>query len=144
MTPVSQRDEAMIPLPVPNADNQGFWDACARGELRLQRCSTCQAWRHPPRPMCPHCHSLESEWAPASGHGVVHTFTIVHRPTLPAFEARLPYNVVVVRLDEGVLMVSNLLDCAPEAIRIGLPVTVTFVPLSETISLPQFRRRSPT
>jgi len=128
-----------IPTPVPNADNQGFWDACARGELCLQRCTACAAWRHPPRPMCPRCHSLASEWALASGRGVVHTFTIVHRPTLPAFEARLPYNVVVVRLDEGPLMVSNLLACRNDAIHIGMPVVVTFTPLTDTIALPQFR-----
>lgn len=132
-----------IPVPVPNPDNQGFWDGCARGELRLQRCADCAAWRHPPRPMCPRCHSLRSEWALASGRGVVHTFTIVHRPTLPAFEARLPYNVVVVRLDEGPLMVSNLVDCPLEAIHIGMPVAVLFEPLTDAIALPQFRPRSP-
>ncbi len=132
-------NEPMLPLPVPNPDNQGFWDGCARGELRLQRCADCAAWRHPPRPMCPRCHSLASEWGLASGRGVVHTFTIVHRPTLPAFESRLPYNVVVVRLDEGPLMVSNLLGCRNDAIHIGMPVVVAFTPLTDTMALPQFR-----
>lgn len=132
----------MIPYPVPNPDNDGFWEACRRGELRLQRCLPCGAWRHHPRPMCPGCHSLDYEWAPASGRGVVHTFTIVHRPTLPAFEDQVPYNVAVVRLDEGPLMVSNLVDCVAEAIRIDLPVEVVFEPLTDTISLPKFRPRS--
>ena len=131
--------DGLIPTPVPNADNQGFWDACARRELRLQRCAACRAWRHHPRPMCPACGSFDYEWALSSGRGVVHTFTIVHRPTLPAFEAQLPYNVVVVRLEEGPLMVSNLLDCPADAIRIGLPVEVAFEPLDETIVLPKFR-----
>lgn len=129
----------MIPYPVPNPDNEGFWDACRRGELRLQRCRACGTWRHHPRPMCPACHSLDHEWALASGRGVVHTFTIVHRPTLPAFAERLPYNVVVVRLDEGPYMVSNLVDCPAEAIRIGLPVEVVFEPLTADITLPRFR-----
>lgn len=132
----------MIPYPVPNPDNQGFWDACRRGELRLQRCLGCGAWRHHPRPMCPACHSLDYEWALASGRGVVHTFTIVHRPTLPAFEDQLPYNVIVVRLEEGPLMVSNLVDSPAEAIRIDLPVEVVFEPLTDDIALPKFRPRS--
>jgi uncharacterized OB-fold protein len=115
------------PYPVPNPDNAPFWDGCRRGELLLQRCAKCRAYRHHPRPMCPQCGSLEVEWTRASGRGVVHTFTIVHGPTLPAFQARLPYNVIAVRLDEGVYMVSNLLDCAPEDIRIGMPVELTWI-----------------
>lgn len=128
-----------IPIPVPDSDNQGFWDGCRRGELRLQRCTGCGRWRHHPRPMCAGCGSLGYEWAHASGRGVVHTFTIVHRPTLPAFEADLPYNVVVVALEEGVFMVSNVVDCPPEALRIGMAVEVVFAPLSAEITLPTFR-----
>jgi uncharacterized OB-fold protein len=131
-----------IPTPVPNPDNQGFWDACARGELRLQRCTACRAWRHHPRPMCPACGSFDYEWGLASGRGVVHTFTIVHRPTLPAFEERLPYNVIVVRLEEGVFMVSNLVGADASALRIGLPVEVVFEPLDLDITLPKFRPRA--
>ena len=89
--------------------------------------------------MCPACGSLDYEWAKASGRGIVHTFTIVHRPTLPAFEDRIPYNVIAVRLDEGVFMVSNLVDCPPDEIRIGMPVEVEFEPLTDEITLPKFR-----
>ena len=131
------------PFPVPNPDNAGFWDACRRGELRLQRCIDCRTWRHHPRPMCPQCGSTEYEWALASGRGVVHTFTIVHRPTLPAFDADVPYNVIAVRLDEGVFMVSNLVDCPLDQIRIGLPVEVVFAPLTDEIALPKFRPAQP-
>ncbi|MDX2168378.1 MAG: Zn-ribbon domain-containing OB-fold protein [Deltaproteobacteria bacterium] len=131
-----------FPTPVPNPDNQGFWEACARGELRLQRCTACRAWRHHPRPLCPACGSFDYEWGLASGRGVVHTFTIVHRPTLPAFEERLPYNVIVVRLEEGVFMVSNLVGADASALRIGLPVEVVFEPLDIDITLPKFRPRA--
>jgi uncharacterized OB-fold protein len=92
--------------------------------------------------MCPHCGSTDAEWALASGRGVVHTFTIVHGPTLPAFADRVPYNVVAVQLDEGVFMVSNVVDCPPEDLRIGLPVEVVFEPLNDAIALPKFRRRA--
>jgi uncharacterized OB-fold protein len=66
--------------------------------------------------------------------------TIVHGPTLPAFQDRLPYNVVDVLLDEGIHFVSQVLDCPPEAIRIDLPVTAVFVPASDEITLVKFRR----
>ncbi len=89
--------------------------------------------------MCPQCGSIDYEWAPASGRGVIHTFTIVHRPTLPAFDGRVPYNVIAVQLDEGVFMVSNLVDCRREELRIGLPVEVVFEPLTDEITLPKFR-----
>jgi len=128
-----------IPVPVPNPDNQGFWDSCRQHELRLQRCLSCGAWRHQPRPMCPECHSLDYEWARASGRGTVYTFTVVHGPTLPVFQERAPYNVVVVRLAEGPYMVSNLIDCPVEDIRIGMSVEVVFDDVSETVSLPKFR-----
>jgi uncharacterized OB-fold protein len=89
--------------------------------------------------MCPQCGSLDYTWELASGRGVVHTFTVVHRPTLPAFEDHLPYNVIAVRLDEGVFMISNLVDCPLDQIRIGMPVEVTFHPLTDEIALPKFR-----
>jgi len=134
-------DAIPLPIPVPNPDNQGFWDACRRGELRLQRCTACGTWRHHPRPLCPTCRSFDYAWAPVSGRGVVHTFTIVHRPTLPAFESHLPYNVIVVRLDEGPFMVSNLVEAPAAALRIGLPVEVVFAPFDDAIALPKFRPR---
>jgi len=58
---------------------------------------------------------------------------------LPAFADRAPYNAVVVQLDEGPFMVSNLVDIDNEAIEVGLPVEVTFVDLDEDLTLPQFR-----
>jgi uncharacterized OB-fold protein len=130
-----------LPHPVPNPDNAGFWEACGRGELRLQRCTSCRSWRHPPRPMCPDCGSLDFAWEQASGRGVVHTFTIVHRPTLQVFEDRVPYNVVAVQLEEGIYMVSNLVDCALADIRIGMSVEVVFEPLTGEIALPKFKAR---
>jgi uncharacterized OB-fold protein len=71
----------------------------------------------------------------------VWTWTIVRGPTLPAFEARLPYNVVDVVLDEGVHFVSEVLDCAPEEIHADMAVEAVFVPASEDVTLVKFRRR---
>lgn len=129
-----------LPLPQPTPDNAPFYEAARRGELRLQRCTSCGRFRHYPRPVCPYCLSRDHAWERASGRGTVYTWTIVRGPTLPAFEHKLPYNVVDVLLEEGVHFVSEVLDCAPEEIRAGMPVEATFVPVSDEITLVKFRR----
>ena len=128
-----------IPVPVPNPDNTGFWEACRRHELCLQRCGACGTLRHHPRPMCPHCNSVAYEWARASGRGTLYTFTIVHGPTLPAFQAQAPYNVAVIQLDEGPFLVSNIVGCRAEQLRIGMRVEVVFEDLDDHVSLPRFK-----
>jgi len=129
-----------MPLPLPTLDTWPFYEACQKGELRFQRCSNCGAWRHYPRPACLECLSREYEWELASGRGTVYTWTIVHPPTLPAFEADVPYNVVDVLLEEGVHFQSQVLDCPPEEIHEGLAVHAVFVPVDEDITLVKFRR----
>lgn len=129
-----------LPRPVPDALSLPFYEAARRGELRFQRCTDCRRFRHYPRPACPHCLSRQYAWERASGRGTVYTWTVVRGPTLPAFEAKLPYNVVDVLLEEGVHFVSELLDCPPEELRAGLPVVATFVPLDNEITLVKFVR----
>ena len=73
------------------------------------------------------------------GTGTVASFTICYPPVLPAFADRVPYNAVVIQLDEGPFMVSNLVDVDNDAIAVGLPVEVTFVDLDDHTTLPQFR-----
>ncbi len=131
--------QASLPLPVPNPDNQGFWDACRRHELVVQRCSGCRALRHPPRPGCPKCRSTESEWHRVSGRGTIYTYTITHQAIHPALKGRVPWTVVLVDLEEGVRMVSHLVDSSTEQVRIGMPVEVTFEDVNEEVSLPYFR-----
>jgi uncharacterized OB-fold protein len=129
-----------LPLPQPGLDNAPFYEAARRGELRFQRCSDCAAFRHYPRPICPECQSTRYEWALSTGRGSIYTWTVVHGPTLPAFQDQLPYNVVDVLLDEGVHFQSQVLDCPPAEIRAGMPVRAVFVPVSEDITLVKFER----
>jgi hypothetical protein len=139
----SLRDDVItrgLPLPQITLDTFPFYEAARRGELRFQRCTACGEWRHYPRPACPGCQSRDYEWAPASGRGEVFTWTIVHPPTLPAFEADIPYNVVDVLLEEGIHFQSQVLDCPPEAIRAGLRVEAVFVRVDDEITLVKFRR----
>ncbi len=128
------------PLPQITLDNREFYDATRKGELRFQRCSDCGTWRHYPRPACPQCLSRRYRWELASGRGRIYTWTIVHGPTLPAFEGEVPYNVIDVLLDEGIHFQSQLLDCPPEEIRADLVVQAIFVPVSEDVVLVKFRR----
>ena len=128
------------PMPQPTRDNAPFYEAARRGELRFQRCTDCGRFRHYPRPTCPDCLSRAFSWELSSGRGTVYTWTIARGPTLPAFQDRLPYNVVDVLLDEGVHFVSQVLDVAPEEIHAGMKVEAVFVPLDEEITLVKFRK----
>lgn len=130
-----------FPLPVPSEDSAPFWDYLRQGELRLQRCLVCSAYAHPPRLMCPHCGSFDREWAPVSGRGTVYSFVVTRQAVHPAFEGHTPYATVVVELEEGPRLTSNLVDVPADEVHIGLPVEVTLVPISEEITLPLFRHR---
>lgn len=127
---------APLPRPAPDADNAPFWDGCREHVLRMQRCSDCGAVRFPPRPRCPACRSAGATWEEMSGRGVVHTFTICHPPVLPAYADRVPYNVIVVALEEGPFLVSNLEGAEPE---VGLPVEVCWTDVDDELTLPRFR-----
>jgi len=128
------------PLPVPNADNAPFYEAARRGGLRFPRCGACGRFRHYPPPVCPYCRSRDFSWELCGLRGEVYTWTIVRGPTLPAFEAKLPYNVVDVLLEDGVHFVSEILDCPPEEIEAGMAVEAVFQPVDEDVTLVKFRR----
>jgi uncharacterized OB-fold protein len=127
------------PRPVLDADNRPFWLGCRDRRLMLQRCDACGTWRFPPRPHCPACRSSQASWEQSSGKGEIVSFTICHPPVLPAFQGRTPYDVVVVRLEEGPLIVSNMLDVEPD---VGMAVKVWFVDVDDDLTLPQFRKAS--
>ena len=124
------------PDPVDAAEAQ-FWSYVAAGELRVQRCAECATFRHPPRPLCAACASDAVEWIAVSGRGEVWAATMIHPPTLPAFAARTPYNAVVVRLDEGVFMVGNVIDAA--AVSVGTRVEAVITEVEPGLWLPLFR-----
>jgi 3-oxo-4,17-pregnadiene-20-carboxyl-CoA hydratase alpha subunit len=130
-----------FPRPDPqNEDDARFWNALADGELWIQRCTACSTFRHPPRPVCAQCGARESEAVVVAGTGEVWSFTVIHPPTLPAFADRTPYAAVVVRLDEGVFLVSNLVDCPPDEIEIGARVELAITRVETDLALPLFRR----
>ena len=128
------------PLPELAGHTKEFYAWCAKGELRFQRCTACNTWRHVPREMCAACGSDAWEWAQSSGRGSVFTWTVAERAMHPAFANAVPYAPVVVEMDERVRLVSEVVDCAPGDLEIGMAVEVTFEQVSEDVTLPKFRR----
>ena len=129
-----------MPLPIPDLDSMPFWTGCREGVLLIQRCSSCGHYRYPPRPICPRCRTLGGEWVKASGRGTVYSWVVPHHPVHPAVVDKVPYIVALVQLEEGPRMVTNLVEMAPEEVRDGMLVEVLFEPLTDTITLPKFRR----
>ncbi len=126
-------------LPVPDADSRPFWEGCREHKLRFQKCAACGEVRWPPSILCPHCHTQDTQWIEASGKGVIYTFAVYHQPFHPAFKHELPYVVAVVKLAEGPMMLTNIINSPPESLACDLPVRVAWDDLSEECSLPKFR-----
>lgn len=128
------------PIPEPTPETQAFWDGTKAGELRLQRCDSCSHVYFPPRPFCPECASRKVSWFKASGKGKLHSYVINHRPAY-GFEQDAPYAIAVIMTDEGVKMLTNMVDVeqTPEALVLDMPVEVTFEQISEKIALPKWR-----
>jgi uncharacterized OB-fold protein len=120
------RSMAVIP-PVPTRDDQFFWDGVAAGHLLLQRCGDCGVLRHPPQPMCGACGSLALDTQEATGRGTVFTWVLSGERI-----------AVIVELEEGLRLVSNLVGIEPGQARIGMPVELEIVDL-DGVTLPQFR-----
>ncbi len=126
-------------IPKPTPETRHYWDGAREGELRLQRCDSCDNVYFPPRPFCPECGSRDVSVIKASGRGKLFSYVINHLPS-PGFEDG-PFAIAVVELEEGPRMMSNILECeqTPEALQLDMPLEVIFEKLSDEISLPQFR-----
>jgi len=127
------------PLPRVDEDSKGYWEACARHELHVQRCRACGAVRHYPRALCTVCLADDPEWLLSSGRGTVYTYTVTYQNLAPGFRESVPYVLAYVELEEGVRVLTNIVDCPPDAVRIGLPVEVVFDDVSGALSVPKFR-----
>lgn len=131
-------------LPDPTAEDEGFWEATRRHELRIQRCMDCDRLRFPPRSLCPYCYSRAYEWHLLPGTGVLFSYTFVHHIVEDAFKARGPYNVAVVELDgtEGIRIVTNVVDLSEDQMAIGMAVEVAWEDHDdEEVTLPRFRSK---
>ncbi len=139
--------------PVPRFYSEGakeFYAAAKRHELHIQRCADCETFRFPPQRMCASCHSSDAEWAQVRGTGTIRTFTIIRSlepRAVPMFSwpaDGYPIVVIIVELSDaaGVHVVSNIVNCDPEEVRVGMEVEVVFDDVTDEITLPKFRPRS--
>lgn len=130
------------PLPVINDENRPFWEGAEAGELRLQRCGNCGHIRYPVARVCPRCLSDVATWEVMSGRATVFSYVVFHQVYHPAFADLVPYNVALMRLEEGPTMFSNLVGL-PEGQVVGRTATVAFERLPEGATIPRFRLDEP-
>jgi uncharacterized OB-fold protein len=126
-------------LPTADASTRPFWDAAREGRFLIKRCRACGRAHHYPRPFCPHCWSADVAWEDASGAATLYTWSVIHQNDLPPWPERVPYVAAVVELDEGPRVMTNVVDCEFERLRVGMPLQVTFRATSDDVTLPVFR-----
>ena len=131
------------PLPAITTEAKPFWEAAAQQKLMIQRCRDCHAWVWTPRPSCNECGSEKIEWTQMSGKGEVYSFTVIRqvvgRAASKSFEPDIPYVIAWVDLDEGPRLITNVIGCPVEAVKLGMKVTVQFEKASEKVWLPKFK-----
>ncbi len=125
-------------IPTPTPETQHYWEGAREGELRIQACNSCSEIYFPPRPFCPKCGSRDVKVVKASGKGRLYSYIINHLPS-PGYTP--PFTVAIVELEEGVRLMTNLLDVEPDPdkLELDMPLEVTFEKLTDEISLPQFK-----
>jgi len=134
------RKDYKKPLPHLDEENRWFFEACARHQLVLQKCSSCGTVRFYPRALCPSCTSSKTDYVRASGRGRVYTFTVTYQNQAPGFRDELPYVMAYVELDEGPRILTNIINTPPGEVKIDLPVEVVFEDIDENLAIPKFQR----
>ena len=120
-----------IPAPAATLETQAYWDATAKGKLLVRHCTACGEKHHYPRSICPFCFSDKTEWTEASGKGTLYSFSVMRR-------AAEPYVMAYVTLAEGPTMMTNIVDCDFDALKVGQAVKVVFVPSEGGAAVPMF------
>ena len=130
------------PLPTVSGESKPYWDSCRLGRLVIQKCDNCSEFQFYPRGICANCWSNDIKWYNATGRGTVWSFTVTYQNRTPGFAEDVPYVLALVELEEGVRMFTNIIDCQPTDVRIGMDVEVTFVQANNQISIPYFKPAS--
>lgn len=120
-----------IASPEPTVGSEAYWEGARNGKLLLRHCTSCNKVHHYPRALCPYCFSDKLDWREASGKGKVYTYSVMRR-------APEPYVIAYVTLDEGISMMTNIVDCDLDKVRIDQPVKVVFKPSDNGQPVPMF------
>ncbi|MCH6561253.1 MAG: MaoC family dehydratase N-terminal domain-containing protein [Myxococcales bacterium] len=118
-------------------DNAWWWEGIQDGKLLIQQCGSCGELRHPPRPMCGKCQSLDWGAYESRGRGSIYSYTVMHHPRFPGFEH--PFVAALIELGEGTRIISNVVGCEPDEVHIGMPVELSIENVDEEMKLPLFR-----
>jgi uncharacterized protein len=124
--------EGIPPLQMP------FWESLKARAVQVQRCDNCGKYLYIPKDLCNNCYSEQLTWTPINGHGEIYTYTVVRRAPTPAYAEDAPYTLVHVTMDEGFRMIAKLNGVAPEDVRIGMPVRITYEEVTPEWTLMEF------
>lgn len=134
-------DTSNKPLPVVTELTRPFWVGAKNGRFVLQKCGKCATFQFHPKPWCIECGSRDLPWTEAKPEGTVYSYTISRTVAMnyPGWENDLPVLMCLIDLDDGARMYGQVIDCAPEAIHIGMRVEVHFEDISSEAAIPKFR-----
>ena len=121
-----------LPDPVLNVGDERYFEAAAQGKLLLKKCSDCNEVHHFPRPICPFCFSTRVDWVEAKGGGTIYSYSVTRRA------GPIPYCIAYVTLDEGISVLTNIVDCDLDTVKIGQKVKLTFKKTENGTSMPMF------
>lgn len=125
------------PRPLIDDDNRVFWEELKNHKFMLQHCNDCQKFIFYPRIICPHCYSENISWKETNGQGKIESYTVVHR-AMPPFKDEVPYVVGIIQLNEGVKMMSRIINKSEE-VAIGKNVSVVYQNIEDDLTLPYFQ-----
>ena len=128
------KTERVVAAPPVNPETKPFWDAAARGKLLIKKCLACGELHYYPRANCPFCFSDRTQWQETSGRGTIYSYSVMRR-------APVPYAIAYVTLTEGVTLMTNIVDCDLDAIRIGQKVELVLKPSNGGPPVPMFTVR---
>jgi uncharacterized OB-fold protein len=126
------------PLPTPTTDSTPYWQASNAGKLVIQRCVACGRHQFYPRAFCTSCLAPHPEWVESSGLGRIYSYTICRIPGHPSMATKVPYAIAMIDLDEGVRMLTNIVDCDIDKVALGARVKTCFERINDEFNLPQF------
>jgi uncharacterized OB-fold protein len=127
------------PLPHIDEEMRPWWEAAQRHELYIQKCRDCGDLRFHPRALCTNCMSSRAEWVKCTGRGKIYTFTVTRQNASAGFRDSLPYVLAWVELEEGVKMLTNIVDCPPDQVKIDQRVEAVFDDVTPDVTLVKFR-----
>lgn len=127
------------PLPEMEPEEKPYWESLKQHAMKIQQCDDCGKWCFLPRAICRHCLSSNLVWKHVSGRGRIYATTTQHVPPSAGFKEDVPFNISLVELDEGVRIMTNVIGCPVDEVKIGMPVEVVYDDVTKDVTLAKFK-----